>query len=162
MRQLSALVALSTETGCETHEHLDDGLFDKRRTHALRAASHAMPKSSAASVAVTQPVSKRSKVGCGRSTVDGLSCWDEQITATESREQCRLSSGRKANRHHDLDSQMREAILAGRLKPGEALAEAQLATQSGGKKTTLSQTYENDHSCFDRVSDSDECRWLCR
>jgi hypothetical protein len=62
----------------------------------------------------------------------------------------------------DLDSQMREAILAGRLKPGETLAEAQLATQSGGKKTTLSQTYEKDHSCFDRVSDSDECRWLCR
>jgi DNA-binding GntR family transcriptional regulator len=39
----------------------------------------------------------------------------------------------------DVESQLREAILDGRLKPGESLAEAQLATQFGVSRASVRQ-----------------------
>lgn len=39
----------------------------------------------------------------------------------------------------DVESQLREAILEGRLKPGEALAEAQLASQFGVSRASIRQ-----------------------
>ena len=39
----------------------------------------------------------------------------------------------------DVESQLRDAILDGRLKPGESLAEAQLATQFGVSRASVRQ-----------------------
>ena len=39
----------------------------------------------------------------------------------------------------DVESQLREAILEGRLKPGESLAEAQLASQFGVSRASIRQ-----------------------
>jgi DNA-binding GntR family transcriptional regulator len=39
----------------------------------------------------------------------------------------------------DVEIQLRDAILDGRLKPGESLAEAQLATQFGVSRASIRQ-----------------------